>query len=92
MTKHVSGHISAYMAFQKLSFGDSELQRQDLYLLGHVPGLHLSGHVSGRMSAHMPFQKLSFGDSESYRHDLSFGTRFGTIYLNDQKWKYWIAI
>ena len=30
MTKHVSGHISAYMAFQKLSFGDSESQRQDL--------------------------------------------------------------
>ena len=30
MTKHVSGHISAYMAFQKLSFGDSESQRIDL--------------------------------------------------------------
>ena len=63
-----------------------------IYLLGHVPGLHLSGHVSGRISAHMPFQKLLFGDSESYRYDLSFGTRFGTIYLNNQKWKYWIAM
>ena len=27
---HVSGRISAYMAFQKLSFGDSESQRRDL--------------------------------------------------------------
>ena len=52
----------------------------------------MTKHVSGHISAYMAFQKLSFGDVESYRHDLSFGTRFGTIYLNNQKWKYWMAI
>ena len=50
------------------------------------------GHVSGRISAYMAFWKVSFGDSESYRYDLSFGTRFGTIHLNNQKWKYWMAM
>ena len=76
MTKHVSGHISAYMAFQKLSFGDPN-RNDETYLLGHVSSLHLSGHVSGHISAYMAFQKLSFGDSESQRRDLSFGARSG---------------
>ena len=48
-----------------------------IYLLRHVPGLHLLGHVSGHISAYMAFQRLLFGDSESQRQDLSFGTRSG---------------
>ena len=42
-----------------------------------------------RMRLLIPIILVAF---QAWRHDLSFGTRFGTIYLNNQKWKFWMAI